>query len=230
MSAESLRQEILNWKKVIAVAMTHPTLPEGTHLKQLEKVRPELQRLYSLVFQLYTAEDHAVPFREPVNALLLDASVQNYYDRITRPMSLREVLDKLAGGKYETAAAAFSDINLIWANCLTFNGPQHPLSREAEWCRDWLNTQYREVEASMPASVARVERLLQRIQQSRSASLINDIREAVERTDKSLIVDDEIEFGSMQTGLLMKLEDIVAKAERPGSALSRTGRHSPEPR
>jgi hypothetical protein len=59
-------------------------------------------------------------FLEPV-----DVSDAPEYDRIIkRPMDLSTIRKRLNTDSYQSLAAFHDDLNLIWSNCLTYNGPE----------------------------------------------------------------------------------------------------------
>lgn len=59
----------------------------------------------------------AWPFHTPVDAKL----VPTYYDRITQPMDLSKMLNKLNAHQYPTAKEFIKDFELIVSNCREFN-------------------------------------------------------------------------------------------------------------
>ncbi|EPY37402.1 hypothetical protein AGDE_06532 [Angomonas deanei] len=125
--------------RYIDCALTHPRpLPVGKHEynPSLHTV-PEVRDLYHCLYKLYSEESSSVQFREPVNALELN--IYRYYDVVKTPVSLRTVLDRIAGGQvYSNAAQVMSDVAQIWENCRLFNGNDHSLTKEARRCEEAL--------------------------------------------------------------------------------------------
>ena len=221
--------EVRQWKAYIKCALDHPPLPEApTHVNAEDSVAEALRPLYRLVFELYATKPESEAFREPLDATAFPGTF-SYYETITRPMSLRDVLDRLVAGRYTSTDAALADVDLIWANCEKYNGAASAFTAQAKKCADWLQRAYKAHADAEPAPLARVQRLIDRITQLDSLELLAKIQETVAADDPSLIVDDEVDFGNLKMRLLLKLEDVVARHARPGSAVSRGGRGSPLP-
>ena len=64
-------------------------------------------------------------FRQPVDPKLDGAT--DYFDRIKKPMDLGTVLQNLQDNKYTNVEKWREDMNLIWKNAMTYNGPESPL-------------------------------------------------------------------------------------------------------
>jgi hypothetical protein len=64
---------------------------------------------------------------EPISHLFLDPvdekfpGCSTYYQEIKQPMDLKQVMQKLANNRYQTAHAWRDDMRLIWRNAMTFN-------------------------------------------------------------------------------------------------------------
>jgi hypothetical protein len=221
------RAEIEYLRGLIKCATNHPPIPPGIHVKAADKVPKALQRLYGIVYQLYAYEAVSTDFREPVNAVEL--GVFNYHSTVRRPVSLRDVLDGLVAGRYLSEDSAFKDLNLIWANCETFNGRASPFSKNAQACAEWIQRAHQEMTASLPAPQPRLEALVARLEANRSLDLLQKVRDTVEKEDPALLIDDSVEFEGMKMGLLTKIEKIVSDFERPLSARG-TAQGSPDRR
>eukprot|EP00038_Savillea_parva_P030068 m.75281 g.75281 ORF g.75281 m.75281 type:complete len:716 (+) comp8979_c0_seq2:81-2228(+) len=61
----------------------------------------------------------SIPFSEPVD----EEDVPGYYDVITEPMDLRQILFKLQDNEYASVDEYESDIRLIFSNCISFFSP-----------------------------------------------------------------------------------------------------------
>jgi hypothetical protein len=57
-------------------------------------------------------------FRDPVDEKFPDCSA--YYQEIKQPMDLRQIMQKLADNRYQTAHEWRDDMRLIWRNWMTF--------------------------------------------------------------------------------------------------------------
>ena len=68
------------------------------------------------------------PFREPVD----DKVVRGYSSVIKRPIDLQTMTEKNQRGEYKSKAMFEADFDLMFANCVTFNGPNHEVSKRAE--------------------------------------------------------------------------------------------------
>lgn len=71
----------------------------------------------------------AAPFLEPVNDVALN--IPTYYTIITRPMDLGTMEKHVNEGKYGSVSELISDMDLIVANCVQFNGTDSFISNMA---------------------------------------------------------------------------------------------------
>lgn len=123
----------------IDCARSHPRpLPEDTHTYHSTIAGlPWLHDIYHCLYKLYRENMASEMFREPVNAL--QYNIFQYYKVITQPMSIREVLDRLASGThYLSLDQVEADIELIWKNAELFNGPGSEITVNAQNCRKIL--------------------------------------------------------------------------------------------
>eukprot|EP00178_Gracilaria_changii_P006396 TRINITY_DN2100_c0_g1_i1.p1 TRINITY_DN2100_c0_g1~~TRINITY_DN2100_c0_g1_i1.p1 ORF type:complete len:1095 (-),score=144.14 TRINITY_DN2100_c0_g1_i1:2946-6125(-) len=79
------------------------------------------------VLDRLSKKDHYDIFLEPVKG------VAGYHDIIKRPMDLSTVRSKLMAGEYKSLGEFRKDLDLIWSNCLLFNGkePTNVFSKKA---------------------------------------------------------------------------------------------------
>ncbi|KAG1716473.1 hypothetical protein ID866_677 [Astraeus odoratus] len=72
-----------------------------------------------------TMDNHdAEAFLKPVSKL----DVPDYYDVITNPMDFQNMLKKVKSKQYKSKREFKDDLDLIWANCFTYNATEdHPL-------------------------------------------------------------------------------------------------------
>lgn len=64
-------------------------------------------------------------FAQPVDPKI--DGVADYFDKIKKPMDLGTVLQNLHDNKYLSVDQWKNDMNLIWKNAMTYNGPGYPL-------------------------------------------------------------------------------------------------------
>lgn len=81
---------------------------------------PYLQLCMKFLDFLLAQKDLIKPFEIPVPDDPLIA--ENYYVIIKHPMDISTCREKVIQGKYEDLNAFKNDIDLIWSNCLTYNG------------------------------------------------------------------------------------------------------------
>ncbi|KAL8710310.1 MAG: hypothetical protein Q9220_005080 [cf. Caloplaca sp. 1 TL-2023] len=113
----------------------HPPAPKDlpyTTRPKKKKYQAELK------FCLYVLNEIAKPryasltqlFATPVDPVALN--IPDYHSVIKKPMDLRTVRQKLEAGQYEHAKEFEADIKLIFANCVKYNGPDHPYTTSAK--------------------------------------------------------------------------------------------------
>ncbi|KAL8952910.1 MAG: hypothetical protein Q9222_001200 [Ikaeria aurantiellina] len=113
----------------------HPPAPKDlpyTTRPKKKKYQAELK------FCLHVLNEIAKPryttltqlFATPVDPVALN--IPDYHSVIKKPMDLRTVRQKLEAGQYEHAKEFEADMKLIFANCLKYNGPDHPYTASAK--------------------------------------------------------------------------------------------------
>jgi hypothetical protein len=80
---------------------------------------PEDRRRCVEITQSLIDDIYSFPFRRPMNPA--DDHSRDYYKVIQRPMDLTTVMKNIETGKYTKTEEWQEDINLIWANALTYN-------------------------------------------------------------------------------------------------------------
>lgn len=81
-----------------------------------------------VVIALRNYTEHSFPFLSKVSK----RDAPDYYDVIKNPMDLGTVMRKLKAFGYKNKKQFVDDINLIWANCLTYNSdPAHAFRKHA---------------------------------------------------------------------------------------------------
>jgi Bromodomain len=78
-------------------------------------------------------EDNSEAFHRPVK---VTPDIADYSQRIRRPMDLSTVRSRFRGGQYATYRQLFDDVELIWDNCIEYNGEDHYLAVKANALRD----------------------------------------------------------------------------------------------
>jgi hypothetical protein len=89
----------------------------------------DMNNLMALLNQI-EKEPKAEPFKDPVDWKALD--LQDYPKIVKRPIDLTSIKDALNKKKYETYDQFFSDIQLIWDNCKSYNIAESEIYRMAE--------------------------------------------------------------------------------------------------
>lgn len=78
----------------------------------------------------------ALFFLKPVDPIA--QNIPHYLTVITQPMDLGTMEKKLKADQYSSVDAFVADFELMVNNCLTFNGPQHPVSVSAQNLRAYF--------------------------------------------------------------------------------------------
>lgn len=199
------------WLQYIDAALQHPRpLPAGKHTyRQHLQTIPEVVEMYQCLFKLYNEEESSVWFREPVNALAQE--ILNYYDKIKTPMSLRTILDRIVDGDtYSSAAQVGDDVELIWKNCIAYNGSTSLLATEAGRCRSALDRIRQDYQDEQRVTEEDAERLYQVIASMQEQGLIDQIADYLRREDPSSIDDTgAVNFDTLKRRHFRSLERIV---------------------
>jgi hypothetical protein len=82
--------------------------------------------LHALLRQVKKSKD-AFPFLEPVDPVKLN--IPRYFDIIHRPMDISTIEKKINTGMYSDAQGVVKDFALMIDNCVTFNGPDNPVTK-----------------------------------------------------------------------------------------------------
>lgn len=198
------------WLAYIDCALKHPPLPEGEHnFNPNLQLVPEVMEVYPVVFELYTNVKESAPFREPVNAL--DTGVFHYYEAITSPMSIRDVLEKIAHGHYSNAQQVASDVELIWANCEQFNGAESMLSKQARECDAIFKTalQNRHDNAEVPTEL--ISKMKTYIEDHGDEELMNQVYGIIESDAPQLLSEGEVDLSGLRRGVFKKIQALLER-------------------
>lgn len=82
------------------------------------------------VIQNIKRTNDAAPFNKPVDIVALN--IPNYPTIITKPMDLRTMEEKLKNNSYPSVDSYERDFNQIVENCITFNGLDHVVTKNAQ--------------------------------------------------------------------------------------------------
>ncbi|KAI8388692.1 Bromodomain-containing protein [Radiomyces spectabilis] len=125
-SAESAKKPKANKTPSVPVSSTNKT-PSETPSQGLH---PALEaKLVSFVNKLMNNKA-ALGFLEPVDPIALN--IPHYSLIIKQPMDLGTLMKKLKSGAYKSVRDFETDTRLIFTNCYTFNGFDHPISHSAK--------------------------------------------------------------------------------------------------
>ena len=114
--------------------------------------REEVANRYHNVIRLLRQQPAAKYFKDPVDWQKLQ--LWNYLEVIERPMDLSTILRKLESLEYETVAALRADVDLVWQNALTYNGPNSWIKKYIDEMRAIASKKFSEAE-SRPPGLAR---------------------------------------------------------------------------
>ncbi|KAI8141998.1 hypothetical protein BJV82DRAFT_616718 [Fennellomyces sp. T-0311] len=114
-----------------------PSSPARPSTPMPQKLAPALStKLGSLLGRLKN-HSASIAFLHPVDPVALN--VPHYHAIIKKPMDLGTVERKLKNGEYRRVKDFESDVRLIFTNCYTFNGFEHPISQSAKTLEKILN-------------------------------------------------------------------------------------------
>lgn len=199
------------WVQYIDCAMKHPRpLPSGKHVyRQSLETIPEVAELYHCLYKLYSEEQSSVWFQEPVNALAQE--IFTYYDVVKSPMSLRTILDRIVqGDTYSTAGQVMEDVDLIWRNCIAFNGANSLLATEAAKCKAALERIRQNFQDDQRVTLEDADRLYQVIASMQEQQLIDNIADYLRREDPTSIDETgAVNFDMLKRRHFRNLERIV---------------------
>jgi transcriptional activator SPT7 len=85
-----------------------------------------------VLMELKAMTEYSTPFLQRVNK----RDAPDYFHIIKQPMDIGTMIKKLKSFSYRSKREFVGDLNLIWANCLTYNAdPAHPLRKKALYMR-----------------------------------------------------------------------------------------------
>jgi hypothetical protein len=83
-------------------------------------------KLESILMELW-ASGTSLMFRYPV-----DRNTVGYYERVTNPICLSDIHEKIASYSYERASSMIEDLDLMVNNSALYNGPTHQITKNAK--------------------------------------------------------------------------------------------------
>lgn len=81
----------------------------------------------------------AAPFLLPVS------SPPEYHDVVKHPMDISTIRKKILASQYADLDAFKGDVDLMWDNCVIFNGTDSPIGRDAQKLKDYFDFLWRHV-------------------------------------------------------------------------------------
>ncbi|KAH9374865.1 hypothetical protein HPB48_015301 [Haemaphysalis longicornis] len=100
----------------------HLTATQQENCKTTGKLTEQMKYCNSILKGL-PANEHALPFPEPVDAELL--GLRDYYEVIKHPMDMGTVKHKMDDREYDSPEAYGEDIRLVFSSCRRYNPPEH---------------------------------------------------------------------------------------------------------
>ena len=102
------------------------------------KKGPTIQQCKNLLQKL-KKHKMAWPFNTPVDYVKLQ--IPDYPTVITQPMDLGTIGNKFKNNEYKDYKQFVSDVNLVWNNCITYNGENSDVSFMAKKLKEYFETQ-----------------------------------------------------------------------------------------
>jgi hypothetical protein len=199
--------------EVIDAALRQPPRAPGKHVEQQNvSAVPGVRELYPLLVRLYR-DSVSVLFQEPVNALD-HPSTLGYYTVITSPMSLRDILDRIARGEYSTAGQVKDDVALIWANCRQYNGDEFAQLHVAP-CQRKFEKMVQDLEDKKRITSDQQEeigRFIEECDEAFSATVMK----IIEKFDPTALADGELDLEQVSFGAYREIKErYLRQAKRP---------------
>ena len=127
----------VNWEDLQYLLTTMPELkaminsPDEIDMNQLEEVKGKdaWRKAAFRVLTLCWKAKGGYYFHEPVDPAKF--GIDDYFDEITEPMDLGTVKRKLNHNVYENIEEFSRDLNLVFDNCVKYNGPENMIAKHA---------------------------------------------------------------------------------------------------
>ncbi|TNV80957.1 hypothetical protein FGO68_gene4364 [Halteria grandinella] len=81
------------------------------------------------ILQALKSDKDASVFLKPVDTVRY--KIPHYLQVVSNPMDLGTISDKLAHHQYDSPQEYLDDVELVFANCILFNGHDNPYSKKA---------------------------------------------------------------------------------------------------
>lgn len=190
---------------LVECALEQPSIPQGKHhyLPHLRAV-PEVAELYHALYWLYDTVTESVDFREPVNAVAI--GLHNYFRVVTRPMSLRDVLDRIAKGEYSTADQVLDDVEQIWKNCSLYNGADSDFTRRAYQCKRTLYDEIANRKDNRIASQEAQDHVAQLIESANDEEFNNKVLDILSLIAPHIVKDGEVDLTQMTVKVTKEIQ------------------------
>jgi len=92
---------------------------KSLHIEQIQKL------LRPILIKLYTNQRNNGLFNSPVDVVALN--LHDYHKKISKPMDLGTMKNRLSSGFYESLESAVSDIKQVFINAMSYNPPNHSI-------------------------------------------------------------------------------------------------------
>ncbi|KAJ3228407.1 hypothetical protein HDU81_006171 [Chytriomyces hyalinus] len=148
-----------------SVAPSHPNMPPSAMKRpdsgpsnqplklkfSIKSAEPEeaLNRMFDKIVSEHIAHPMSFVFCNPVDPL----AFPDYHVMIQNPICLEDMKQKCVSFEYRNAASLVNDMQLLYQNCVQYNGPQNPLTDVALG----LMNKTRKAMKQMAAEVTRLE-------------------------------------------------------------------------
>lgn len=123
-------------------------------------------------------------FLVPIDWTYKKSIVSDYKKTIKTPMDFFKIKLKLGKNQYTKVEQVFNDLNLIWENCLKFNGPDSEFSSNALELKNILQQHYQIFESAEDTLLGRKRQNTSVNNDSQSANSIADICSIISEINK----------------------------------------------
>lgn len=106
-----------------------PARNSNTEVHDQPITKPRYKFILRVIQNIKRTND-AAPFSKPVDIIALN--IPNYPTIVTKPMDLRTMEEKLKNNSYSSVDSYVRDFNQIVENCITFNGLDHVVTKNAQ--------------------------------------------------------------------------------------------------
>jgi hypothetical protein len=201
------------WVRFIDLAVEHPPLPSEDVIGRadaalMQAMVPDVRELYPIVYDLYSG-DLAQIFRNPVYALS-EPGVWPYYQTISHPMSLRDVIEKLHSSRYSTCKQVIDDVDLIWSNCATFNGADSTVTQNAKKCQHWFQKKVQDLEETKLVPETELLEFTEFVENHGDENLVRQLTAVVQKYAPHLVdAEESVMMELVPRGLFRRMQDTV---------------------